>query len=141
MTSIRRCLGMWLLIASVANAQPATNVIGNELEVAARRFVTLMDEGDYETAIANFDETMTKLVPASKLEQIWKSITAAAGPLKQQTDARKEKVAEYDIIFVTCEFKRLTLDAKVVFDQEKMITGLFFVPPKPKAEYKPPVYV
>jgi hypothetical protein len=62
---------MWLLIASVANAQPTTNMIGNELEVAARRFVTLMVEGDYETAIARFDETMTKLLPASQLEQIW----------------------------------------------------------------------
>jgi hypothetical protein len=141
MTSIRFCLGIWLLSAASVTAQQAASPAGDELEVAARRFVKQMDDGEFEKAVADFDATMTKLVPASKLEQIWNSVIASAGKLKQQAAARKEQVTGYDIILVTCEFERLKLDTKVVFDRKKKIAGLFFVPPKPKAEYKPPAYV
>jgi len=141
MRSICSCLEIWLLVASVAVAQQPTKVAADELETAARSFVTLMDKGDYDKAVADFDKTMTKLVPATKLEQIWKGILASAGKLKQQAGVRKEQVGAYEVVFVTCEFERLTLDAKVVFDGDKKIAGLFFVPSKPKAEYKAPGYV
>lgn len=114
---------------------------GDKLETMAEDFVDLLVNGNYDKAVANFDDTMTKVVPAEKLEEVWNSIIAQAGPFVEQLDVRKEKTLQYDIVFVTCKFEKLVLDVKVVFDGEKQITGLFFVRSQATARYQPPSYV
>jgi hypothetical protein len=71
---------------------------------------------------------MKKALPAEKLQQVWNSIIAQAGAFVKQLGTRKQKTASHDVIFVTCEFERATLDTKVVFNRDKQIAGLFFVP-------------
>jgi hypothetical protein len=44
------------------------------------------------------------------------------------------------VVFVTCEFEKVTLDVRVVFDKEKRIGGFQFVPSLPPAKYEPPAY-
>ncbi len=114
---------------------------GDTLETMAKGFVGLLVKGDYEKVVANFDGTMTKALPAEKLQEVWNSIIAQTGPFVEQLGVRKEKVLQYDIVFVTCKFEKAVLDAKVVFDSKKQITGLFFVPSKAPIRYQPPSYV
>jgi hypothetical protein len=98
------------------------------LETMARDFVGLLVKADYTEAVENFDGTMKNALPAEKLQQVWNSLIAQSGPFVEQLGTRKEKILQYDVIFVTCKFERAVLDAKVVFDGNKQIAGLFFVP-------------
>jgi hypothetical protein len=74
---------------------------------------------------------MKNALPAEKLQEVWNSLIAQSGPFVEQLGTRREKILQYDVIFVTCKFEKGVLDAKVVFDRKKQIAGLFFVPSQP----------
>jgi hypothetical protein len=116
---------------NVEPAEKATNESGTEptsIETLAKDLVSSLAGGDYKKAVENFDETMKAALPAEKLQQVWNSIIAQSGPFVEQLGTRKEKILLYDVIFVTCKFENSVLDTKVVFDRNKQIAGLFFVP-------------
>lgn len=94
----------------------------------AGKFVTLLSEGEYESATEMFDKTMKSALPKEKLEEIWKTLLSQCGAFKAQGDMRKNKIQQHDVVYVPCQFEKTTLDGKFVFDQEGMIAGLFFVP-------------
>jgi len=124
-----------------ASAQAPTKAPGPDaLVVKARNFLERLDQGDFAGAAADFDETMTKVSGPDKLAAFWKEVPARMGAFRRQTAARRERLEPYDIVLVTCEFEKVTLDARVVFDKEGRIAGLQFVPSLPTAEYKPPAY-
>jgi len=103
-------------------------IVPMAIETQAKDLVSLLENGDYEKAVENFDETMKKALPAEKLLRVWNSVIAQVGAFVEQTAGRKEKILGYDVVFVTCKFENSLLDAKVVFNQRKQISGLFFVP-------------
>jgi dienelactone hydrolase len=124
------------------NAEPAKKVVqesGAEpksIETVAKELVNSLVSNDYKKAVENFDGTMKKVLPAEKLQEVWNSLIAQAGPFVRQVGTRRVKMLQYDIIFVTCKFERAELDAKVVFDGNKQIAGLFFVPSQALATEK-----
>jgi dienelactone hydrolase len=107
---------------------------------AAGQFVDQMAKGEFSAAVRDFDATMKSLVSPDRLKQIWEPLVAQVGPLKSQLSARTERVGAYDCVFVTCQFEKTKLDVKVVFNRSKQISGLFFVPTKAAAKYRPPSY-
>ncbi|MCD6237807.1 MAG: DUF3887 domain-containing protein [Thermotogae bacterium] len=111
-----------------------------EVTTTALQFVEMLTKGDFSSATEDFDGTMKKLLPPTKLQTIWTSLITQVGPFKNQNGIRMQKYREYDIIFVTCKFERAYIDVKVVFNAEGKISGLFFLPGKPPA-YKSPEYV
>lgn len=96
--------------------------------------------GKYADCVKYFDKTMKSALPADKLESVWKSIISQAGSFKEKSSVRDEKSGAYTIIYVTCKFELAPLDAKIVFDKENNIAGLFFVPAKEVTTYRVPVY-
>jgi dienelactone hydrolase len=108
---------------------------------AAKDFVKLLVRGDYSGAERNFDYTVAEALPVEKLEQTWTSLIGQVGSFKRQAGTRKEKIQQYDVVFVTCEFANSTLDVKVVFNSTGQISGLFFVPSQTPTAYEPPAYV
>lgn len=111
------------------------------LTAKAREFIAAMAKGDYAQATRDFDATMLKVFGPDKVEAMWaKQLPAQVGAFKQQGPARRERLQGYEIVFVTCEFEKATLDARVVFDKAGKIAGLGFVPPAPPAKYAPPAY-
>jgi uncharacterized protein len=105
------------------------------------RFVELLVGGDFAAADARFDARMKGALPEDKLRDVWQTLQTQAGPFKARRQIRVEQQRGYDVVFVTCQFERATLDAKVVFDAERRIAGLFFVPSRPAAgSFSPPPY-
>ena len=104
------------------------------LETQARDFVTLLAEQRFEKAVTYFDDTMKTALPAEKLKEAWNALPAQFGPFEKQLDSRKEKIAEYDVVYVTCKFQKDFCDVKVVYNNQKQITGLFFVPAKEQSK-------
>ena len=103
----------------------------------ARALVSEMAAGQFEKAIEPFDPIMKHALPADKLKEVWDGLTKQYGPFQRATAATTEKVQQYEVVYVTCEFQKGTLDAKVVFTQKNEVTGLFFIP---SGRYKSPSY-
>src|SRR5262249_48779517 len=87
-------------------------------------------------------DTMKKVMPADKLEEAWKKVQAEVGGVggfKGQAGAVTTKAGKYDVVLVTLQFEKMALVARVVFDEQRRISGLFFQPPP--AECKARAYV
>jgi dienelactone hydrolase len=112
----------------------------DDLIVKARAFLEALSKGDFEEAAKDFDTTMMKVSGPDKLAEFWKQVPERMGAFKRQTTARRDRLGEYEVAMVTCEFEKVTLDARVVFDKEKKIAGFQFVPSLPPAKYEPPPY-
>jgi len=118
--------------------QPATSAAKPDERVAvARTLVAQMAAGKFSEAVEPFDEVMKKALPSDKLQAVWGSLVKQHGPLERTTETRTEKIQQYRAVYVTCPFQRGLLDAKVVFNSNNKISGLFFVP---AGKYKPPDY-
>src|SRR5262249_13882491 len=127
-------LSIALLWASSSSAQQEASK-SEDTTASAKAFVNQLAAEDFQNATKNFDSTMTAALPADRLRLAWQSLIAQAGKFKKQLSNRKEKVGSYEIVYVTCEFERTPLDVKVAFNNSKQISGLFFVPSQPAAEY------
>ena len=103
-----------------------------DFSTQAAKFITLLSGGEYETATEMFDKTMKSALPKEKLEEIWKTLQAQYGAFKTQGEIRKDRIQQYDVAYVPCQFEKAALDSKIVFDHEGMIAGLSFVPPGTK---------
>ncbi len=132
-------LGILLFFAGLFSQEPERTA-EDELVVKARAMLAALERGDFQAAAGDFDETMMKVSGPDKLEEFWKQVPDKLGVFKRQTAARRDRFAGYEVACVTCEFEKVTLDARVVFDKNKKIAGFQFVPSLPPAKYEPPKY-
>ena len=64
-----------------------------------------------------------------------------AGPFQKQLRARVEKQAGLDLVFVTCQFKRAVVDARLSSNARRQVSGLWFAPGQATAPSSaPPPY-
>lgn len=111
----------------------------NDEHVAkTRRLVSQMAAGQFDAAVEPFDQTMKRVLPAGKLDEVWNGVIEQFGTFEESAETRVEQVQQYTLVFVTCKFALGKLDAKVVFNPQGEIGGLFFVP---SGKYQPPGYV
>jgi len=119
----------------------ASAPIDDALTVKAREFLTALEKGDFKLAVRDFDETMLKVSGPDKLETMWKTqLPPQLGAFKKQAASRRDQFQGYEIVLVTCEFEKATLDTRVVFDKAGKIAGFGFVPTAPPVKYGPPAY-
>lgn len=124
-----------LLLSFVEPQIPAQHA---DLQAAAKGFIESMNRGDFDAAVKEFDATMTRVMPRAQLTKTWQTLIAQAGAYQKQLGVRPEPIGKYVAVIVTCQFAKAKIDARVVFDGDKHIAGLQFLP---AAEYKPPAYV
>lgn len=118
-------------LAAPADAQPASH------PETAKALIAQLAGGQFDKAVEPFSQILKKALPAEKLQAVWSGVTEQYGPLVRATETREIRGKRYDFVFVTCEFQRAKLAAKVVFESGGKIDGLFFVP---AGRYKPPAY-
>jgi dienelactone hydrolase len=128
------------LVSSSAPLEQAASVPEDELIVKARALLSALEKGDFAAAAQDFDATMMKVSGPDKLAEFWKQVPEKLGSFKKQTAGRRDQFGGYEVALVTCEFEKVTLDARVVFDKDKKIAGFQFVPSLPPAKYEPPSY-
>jgi uncharacterized protein len=122
-----------LLTAVIATETPA------DFPDTAKAFVLTLSREDFPAAVKDFDETMTKVLNADRLKTVWQSVTGRFGAFKEATDTRVEQKGKLTIVFVASKFEKGPLDVRVVFDADKKIAGLQFLPPATPYEW--PGYV
>jgi hypothetical protein len=113
---------------SVQSAAAQTGDESGGLAEAGARFVDLLAKENFAAAFAQFEATMTRVFPESKLRESWLDLVQKAGPFKERLKTRIKEQQGYHVVLVTCQFERATLDIKVVFDSKSQIAGLFYVP-------------
>jgi pimeloyl-ACP methyl ester carboxylesterase len=115
-----------LIACSSLSAQQETATKTKPLKESAAAFVEMLSKGEFTRATKEFDEAMLKALPPDELKKTWEKVLADAGAYKKQLGSRTQTKGEYEIVLVTCAFAKMKLDARVVFDKDKKITGLFF---------------
>jgi hypothetical protein len=100
----------------------------DEITGAATHFVELLVNADFASAVAQFDATMKSELPEPKLREVWQSLQSQSGPFQKTLGTRRDDTQGYKIVLVTCQFERAVLDTRVVFDSNRQVAGLFFVP-------------
>ncbi|MBI3736741.1 DUF3887 domain-containing protein [Candidatus Sumerlaeota bacterium] len=110
------------------------------LEEKARAFIDFLKAKDFAAAVKPFDATMRSVMPPAKLKGVWDSILLQYGQVKEVGTTRAEKVAAYDVIYVLTRFQKGDLEAKLVFNSEAEVSGLFFIPARDQAAFGPPSY-
>jgi len=99
-----------------------------DLTALATEFVESLVKEDFANAVKNFDSTMKGVMSEEKLQEVWQGLLAQSGSFKKQTGVRQTQEQGFNIVFVTCEFEKSTLNIKVVFNDASEISGLWFVP-------------
>lgn len=101
-----------------------------EPNAPVNELVELLANQQFAAVTEDFNGMLKNELSAEKLEETWKAVIDPnqMGPFKKQIGSRTEKEADYDIVFVTCEFEKGALDVKIVYNGEKQIAGLFIVP-------------
>jgi hypothetical protein len=127
-------------------ATPAGGADPAELTARAQALAEQFLQGDYAAVTAQFDATMKSVFPAEKAAEAREALESQVGGFRQAVGTRAEKYEQagqvYDIVYVTLEFDKATLDLKVVYDRAGQVAGLFFQPAQatPTGEWIPPTY-
>ena len=88
----------------------------------------------FDKVEAQFDDQMKAALPVTKLPEVWDSLLAQAGPFKSIASVQVTEKQGLHAAFVTCEFERATLDAKIFMDAQGQVKGLFFEPASARRE-------
>ena len=122
--------------------QAAQPVEAPDLVTHAEAFVDQMAAGEWQAAVADFDATMTNVMPPDKLKESWDQVVGLAGAYEKRVASVAVKDKGYDIVVVTCTFEKANMDVRVVYDANGKITGLWTTPSEvPEQPYEPPPYV
>ncbi len=143
MTDKRRLswVALGLLTLAFSFRATAAGQTDDGLTVKACGFLSALEKGDFALAARDFDQTMLKVSGPEKLAVFWnEDFPKQVGAFRKQAAARREKLGAYDIVLITCQFEKATLDARVAFDAAGKIAGFGFVPPAPPVAYAPPAY-
>jgi len=139
------CALLAALLPACARTPQAAPIPGptptGDLTTIAVAYVQALAKGEYATAAALSEAKMNQAFPAAKMQETWQALVAQFGAFQKLGGTRTEQQAPYDYVYVTCEFEQAALDAKVVLDVNRRVTGLWFGPHQASVEYQTPTYV
>jgi hypothetical protein len=111
-----------------------------DITIMADRLVSALEKNDFAAPRERFDDNLKNLLTADKLQAAWMSLQGQMGKMKLRSVDRLQKIQGFDVVFVKCRFEKGEIETKVVFDADKRVTGLFFVPAGASATAPPPAY-
>ena len=87
-----------------------------------------MVAGQFAKVEARYDDKMAAALPPGKLAAAWNGLIAQVGAFLSIEETRVDQAGEQQIVTVVCKFERADLDARVAFDPDGKLAGLFFRP-------------
>lgn len=115
------------LVAVSCNTAALPPLEGEPAELADE-FIALLAKDDFEGCTGYFDAVMKRAMSARELEQVWEALVNRIGPYIGALDKREDAVDGYDVVLVTAEFEKDLLTIRIVFDQNRRVSGLWFDP-------------
>ncbi|UNC93844.1 alpha/beta fold hydrolase [Candidatus Contubernalis alkalaceticus] len=115
-----------------------------EITDLAEDFVNKMAAGEFERVVDYyFDAPMKRAMSAKTLSETWETLLGQVGSYTGQVDKGTDVVNGYDVVFVTTQFENDKIVIQVVFNEDKRISGLWFLPAEgvDDSSYSTPSYV
>ncbi|WP_052465220.1 esterase EstD [Thermotoga profunda] len=121
----------------------STLLFASNYEQTAVAFIQYLSTGEFDKAQQMVSQVMLDALKQSKLtlESFWKTLNSQVGNFKQILRVKSTTEQGYNVVFVGCDFEKMKLDAKIVFDQQEKIAGLQFLPYIEERTYTIPNYV
>jgi outer membrane protein assembly factor BamD (BamD/ComL family) len=96
-----------------------------EIVTIAEAFITQLSEGKYDEATENFDETMSREMPASQLREVWTQLESQVGNyIEQEYDSTVEQEG-YQIVLIKGLFEGQDVLFSVTIDKSNKVAGFF----------------
>lgn len=95
------------------NAQMTEIQKGTNIKLA-KKIVLLMSQKKYDDIKKYYDDYL-KSQSNDQLKVIWESITAENGPFIKEYNTRSEISQGYEVVYVTCKFKKGFIDVILQF--------------------------
>ena len=121
---MRKFIIILIMVGFNLLASAQTNFIND----IAKDVITNLQQGKMDSVVLHFDDTMKKELSQEKLKIVWKDLTNQCGNFIEYTTITNDKIENYDIVFVTCRFEKMSLRMKTVFNNLNKVSGLWFVP-------------
>ncbi len=99
------------------------------LALRAAEVVSQVDAAAWNDVTADWDDVMRDQLGAQRLGEAWRQIVASAGPLQTIGQSSVIRKGPYRIADVPLIFEHGPMKARVVFNHEQKISGLFVLLP------------
>jgi hypothetical protein len=109
--------------------QPVPEAEHAHLAARAAEVVAQVDAGAWDEVTADWDDVMRGELGVERLAEGWRKIAASAGPLQTIGHSSIVRKGPYRIADVPLIFEHGPMKARVVFNHEDRISGLFLLLP------------
>ncbi len=100
-----------------------------ELERRATQIVEQIRDADWEAVTADWDETMRAKLPIERLAEVWQQTSSQAGPLQALGQPSIRRRGPYRVADVPLAFEHGPMKARITFNHDDSIGGLFILLP------------
>ena len=109
-----------------------------KIENRAQALVNSMAKRDFRVAGDHFTSTMTSLLPANKIEEMWNVIEAKDGAFVEQVAGAVEINGEgVPLVILLCKFEKGNHNLFITFDWDCNVSGIHIAPAPVKAPAQP----
>ncbi len=120
----------------------STLFFASNYEQVAVKFIQYLSDQDFEKAQQMASQTLLNLLKQSNFtfESFWRSLIQQTGDFKEILRVQSTVEQGYNVVFVGCDFEKMKLDTKIVFDQKGEILAFQLLNYAEKREYSEPDY-
>ena len=99
-----------------------------QIATEGKNVVQEMAAGEFARVEAQYNAKMTAALPAGNLEASWKNLVSQMGALQNIIETHEGRVQGQGVATVVCKFEKMTMDARIGFDADGKIAGIYFQP-------------
>ncbi len=111
-----------------------------EIKMKANDFMNMIVAQEFDDVVDFYDETMKEQFPPNKVKQFWSQILTQYNNPLNFGNPKVNVISGYRAVYIPVFFESITLEARVVFNDENLVAGFFMVPLNNKELYQKPEY-
>jgi len=123
-----------LFIFSVAAANLTQAQEHSEEIQITGEVINQLASGKTSLVFDRFDDNMKEAITIEKLAEIWPTLIAQCGKYNGSGESIVVESQGYVVVNQLIDFETTDLDIRIAFNKDKLISGLFFVPPVKKKD-------
>ncbi|MFM7149351.1 MAG: alpha/beta fold hydrolase, partial [Gemmataceae bacterium] len=105
----------------------------------ARDILDSLVKKEYGQVVSHFGPRLKDKLPKEKLEEVWVGVNKRLGAMTKVVSAKQSKIGDNQVVDLTCQFEKLTLDLRFSLNQEGKLEG-FFIRPSDVPKFESPPY-
>ncbi len=109
-------------------AQTPEQTTPSDLENAAKDFVNLLAQGQFEQAVQKLEPGLVKADTVTQFEQAVKGLIEQQGAFQEISGTTLLHEANLDLVYVTTKFANGSVDIQIAFNQDGKVVGMHYYP-------------